>query len=129
MEYSKDFKLERVKSSDIEDINTEYVELINEDAIANSVFNILDTKQGSVFFKPLFGCNLHYYLHEKPSILGITSIQDEIVNAIRNFESRVQLTGVNVSILNGNEYVVRLQYINRQNNTQNLMTFNLETVA
>jgi len=62
----------------------------NEEAIINSLKNIILTKKGERPFRPDFGCNISGLLFENFSEFTSNSIETEIKTAVENFEPRVK---------------------------------------
>jgi phage baseplate assembly protein W len=74
------------------DIGVDY----DEDAINNSLRNLLTTKPGQRFLFPLYGLDLTQFLFEPITSFNAQLIGDLIVYCIDNFESRVSLLNVGV---------------------------------
>ncbi|NCQ52091.1 hypothetical protein GW796_09390 [archaeon] len=70
--------------------------LTNDNAIAESIRNILNTKPGSRVMDPLFGTNLEQYLFSPIDPITSLQIQKTIEDAIEKFEPRVDDVNVNV---------------------------------
>jgi phage baseplate assembly protein W len=66
-------------------------------AVIRSIRNILLTKKYEKLFNPSFGTNLDAVLFEPISVITTNTLQQEIINAIRNYEPRVSLQSVVVS--------------------------------
>jgi phage baseplate assembly protein W len=85
--------------------------LSNEDAIKRSVMNLVRTKIGERFFNSLLGSNVENYLFELADSGIVDPLQEEIRNAISNFEPRVIVRRVNVDIFpENNELDVTIVY-------------------
>jgi phage baseplate assembly protein W len=67
---------------------------IDEAAITNSIFNILNTRQGQRFLIPQFGCNLLGYIGRPITTITAQEIGQTIYNAIRLWEPRVTIDNV-----------------------------------
>jgi len=63
--------------------------LTNEQAVIESIYNILLTQPGERVMNPLFGCNLNQYLFEMIDDITALDIVEEIYQAISDFEPRV----------------------------------------
>jgi len=63
--------------------------LINEQAVIESVYNILLTQPGERVMNPLFGCDLNQYLFEQLDNTTALDIVDTVYNAIIDFEPRI----------------------------------------
>jgi hypothetical protein len=66
-------------------------------AIIRSIRNILSTKKYEKLFNPSFGTNIDSLLFEPISTITSSALQQEISNAIRNYEPRAILKTVIVS--------------------------------
>lgn len=60
-----------------------------ENAIRQSVTNIISTRKGELFYFPQFGCNIERYVYEKATPFTFLAIRDEILFALQNFEPRI----------------------------------------
>ena len=75
-------------------LNSDLITLKNESAIARSVRNIVFTLPGEKFFNENFGSRVSRSLFENIDEISASIINDEIINSINNFESRVNLIDV-----------------------------------
>jgi uncharacterized protein len=66
-------------------------------AVIRSIRNILSTKKYEKLFNPSFGTNIDSVLFEPISAITSSALEQEISNAIRNYEPRVILKTVVVS--------------------------------
>ena len=66
-------------------------------AVIRSIRNILSTKKYEKLFNPSFGTNIDSLLFEQMSSISASALEQEISNAIRNYEPRVILKSVVVS--------------------------------
>ena len=64
--------------------------------IKNSIRSILLTNKGEKPFQPNFGCNITGYLFEQPDPITLSFLEDEIRDAIAQYEPRVVTTNVKV---------------------------------
>lgn len=69
---------------------------LNENAVINSVRNIILTQYGERRFNPLFGSNIRGLLFEPADEITASAIRNEITVALENFEPRVKLDYVEV---------------------------------
>lgn len=65
-------------------------------AIKNSIRSILLTNKGEKPFQPNFGCNITGYLFEQPDPITLSFLEDEIRDAIAQYEPRVVTTNIKV---------------------------------
>lgn len=95
--------------------------LVDKDieAIKNSLRNIFTTKKGQKILNPEFGCSLEQYLFTPINEVIAKAIGTDILNAISNYEPRINLLNVNIVPYYDRElYYITLLYkmieINRQ---------------
>ncbi len=67
----------------------------NED-IEQAIRIILSTRQGERVMRPTFGCRAHELLFEPFSASTISLLQEYIIEALRMWEPRIEVTNVNV---------------------------------
>lgn len=79
-------------------VTNDVISLRNEDAIKRSVINLVRTRIGERFFNPLLGSKVENYFFELADIGLEEPIRDEIRTVINNFEPRVRLRSVDVSL-------------------------------
>lgn len=70
--------------------------ITNEQAILESVINILITEPGERVMNPMFGCKLRAFLFEPIDDVTAVYIRKEIEYAIETFEPRIEELQVNV---------------------------------
>ena len=78
--------------------NKDILLLTNEQAILESVKNILGTEPGERVMYPTFGCPLSKYLFEPLDPITMISLKTTIENAITKFEDRITNLNVIVSV-------------------------------
>ncbi|WLW37028.1 baseplate wedge subunit [Synechococcus phage S-MS29] len=66
----------------------------NEEAIKQSVKNLILTVPGEKFFNPNYGSRISQLLFEPLDPFTIDSIKNEILNTLSNYEKRVQVSQV-----------------------------------
>ena len=69
------------------------------EAVKQSVRNILLTNHGEKPFRPIFGANLRAHLFELFDEVEEAVIKNVIINALNNYEPRVNVTNVEVEDL------------------------------
>jgi len=83
----------------------------NDNAIKQSVKNLVLTTPGEKPFQPLVGSRVSQMLFEPLDAFTADTIKDEIINTINQYEPRVQLTSVDVTpIYEGNKLNVTIEY-------------------
>lgn len=78
------------------DLSNDVSKSINIRAVKNALLALITTRKGSRPFYPDFGCNLSSELFENISPLVENTIQNSVIDAIRNFEPRIAKLGVTV---------------------------------
>ena len=79
-------------------VTNDMISLTNEDAIKKAVVNLVRTRIGERFFNPLLGSRVVNYFFELADIGIEEPIREEIRTVINNFEPRVRLRNVDVSL-------------------------------
>jgi phage baseplate assembly protein W len=80
-------------------------------AILNSLSNILLTFQGERRMLPTFACNISYLLFEPIDEITARLIAENIIDAIRVWEDRINITGFDIEPLyDQNSYRCRLKF-------------------
>ena len=77
-------------------LNNDLIALKNANAIARSVRNIVMTIPGERFFQPSFGSGVNRVLFNNMDEISASILEDEIRNAIINYEPRVKLRSLKV---------------------------------
>jgi phage baseplate assembly protein W len=107
---SKGF-LDISSSFQVNPLNFDLISLKNETAIARSVRNLVLTTPGERFFNKNLGSRVSQSLFENIDDINASIIKDEITNTINNFEPRVELIEVFVSLDYDNyTFNVTIQY-------------------
>lgn len=78
----------------INPVNNDLIGLVNYNAIARSVRNLILTIPGERPFNPVLGSNVSALLFNQLDNITASSIKSEIENTIDNFEPRVELNEV-----------------------------------
>lgn len=92
-------------------VTNDVVVIKNEEAIKQSVKNLVLTKLGERLFKPLIGTNTTGYLFELNTTLSANSLIQEIENILTTYESRINLKNITVNIEDdSNEFDVTIEY-------------------
>lgn len=105
-EFYSDFDIELTKQSD-GDIKKD----TDVDAIINSLNNIILTTQGSRRMLPTFASNIKGLLFEPVDEITARLIAEGLVDAIRIWETRIEITGFDIEPLyDDNAYRCRLKF-------------------
>ena len=92
-------------------LSNDLIGLKNENAIARSVRNLVQTIQGERPFQPVLGSNVQNLLFDNMDKLTASAIKQEIINTIENYEPRVEMGEVTVEPnYDNNEFQVSVQY-------------------
>lgn len=110
-------------------ITEDILKKTNENAIAQSIGNLLQTAHYERLFRPEIGSNLKKYLFEPIDNITTNNIVEEINRTITNYETRVQLLDV-VAIpdYDNNGYNVSIKFVIRNDPQPITITFFLERV-
>jgi phage baseplate assembly protein W len=113
------FKTERNLSRQFRDLsigmlpnpNTEDFAMVkNENAIKQSIKNLVLTQFGERPFQPNNGSRLKSMLFENFDVFMLEDLKSEIVSVVGRLEPRVELTDVIVKYEGGNELEVEVEY-------------------
>lgn len=101
----------------------------DEEAIKESLKNIILMDKGEKLFQPSFGGNIRAMLFELNSPATIKLIQEQIKSTINNNEPRVQLIDVEVySLIDDNKIAIKIIYALRNREEPVQVEFILERV-
>lgn len=93
-------------------ITDDIVVLKNEEAIKQSVKNLVLTKINERPFNPLLGTNTTNYLFELGTDVSANALIDEIETVLKTYESRIVLERIDVDVPeDSNEYEVYIEYL------------------
>jgi len=93
-------------------ISGDIVVLKNEEAIKQSVKNLVLTKLNERPFNPLLGTNTTSYMFELGTEVSANALIDEIENVLNVYESRIALERIDVDVPeDSNEYSVYIEYL------------------
>lgn len=103
----KDISLGFLKNPFTKDVTS----VTNEEAIKQSIKNIVLTSPGERFFNPNFGSKVSKLLFEQLDPFLIDSIRTEILNTISNYEKRVKVVTLRcIPDYDDNAITVYLEY-------------------
>lgn len=101
-------------------ISADVSRITNEEAVKQSIKNIVLTDRYERPFNPMFGCNVRKMLFENFTATTIALTRKLIIEAIKNFEPRAQIVDVRVDgdpDLNGITITIVFSIINSINPT------------
>ena len=84
-------------SFEVNPINSDFIGVKNETAIARSVRNLIITRPGERFFNPNLGSRVSETLFDNMDEISASNLKDEIRDTIENYEPRVDLIEVIVN--------------------------------
>lgn len=103
----KDFSLSFKKHP----ITNDIIAIFNEDAIKNSVVNLIRTRVGERFFQPQLGTSIEDSLFELTTTEISFTIENEINQVLRNYEPRILVTDINIDVRpEDNELEITISY-------------------
>lgn len=83
----------------------------DDQAVTQSIKNILFTEKGEIPFDPLFGSGVRKLLFEKMSPITEMLLSEEIENALNNFEPRIEINNIKLTPnYSHNKYEVYIDY-------------------
>ena len=92
-------------------LSNDLIGLKNENAIARSVRNLVQTIQGERPFQPVLGSNVQNLLFDNMDKLTASAIKQEFITTIENYEPRVEMGEITVEPnYDNNEFNVTVQY-------------------
>lgn len=97
---------------------------VNEEAVKQSIRNLVLTNKGERPFQPQIGCDVRKLLFENATPMTLSAIQDVIESTITNYEPRCNLISVDVSgNIDSNELNVTIVF--SLINSDNIVNFSL----
>jgi len=103
----KDFSLSFKKHP----ITNDIIAIFNEDAIKNSVINLVRTTIGERFFQPSLGTNIEGSIFELTTTEISFALENEINQVLRNYEPRILVTNISVNVYDDNyELEIIIEY-------------------
>lgn len=110
-------------------ITKDVLKKTDEEAVAASIANLLQTSNYERLFNPKLGCNLKRYLFEPIDDITTSNIREEIERTIKNFEPRVDLLDVLVEPFpDDNYYSVSIKFFTKNDPNPITITLFLERV-
>ncbi len=93
-------------------ITNDIVVLKNEEAIKQSVKNLILTRINERPFNPLLGTNTTSYLFELSTNVAANKLIDEIEDVLQNYESRISLERIDINLTGEqNSYEIVIDYL------------------
>lgn len=102
---------------------------IDEEAVKESLKNLIFMDKGEKLFQPYFGGNIRAMLFELNSPATMKIVQEQIKTTINNYEPRAELISVEVySLIDDNKLSVKILYALRSREEPIEVEFILERV-
>lgn len=118
-----DYKMEKDMYGEI---NFKY----DKEAVQQSMIDIIMTKLGEREFMPTYGSKIYWLLFEPMNVITQMNIRDEIDNALKNWEPRIQIQDIEViPNRNNNRYDVNIKYKVIRLNEEDYLTVELNRIG
>lgn len=91
-------------------------QVYDQDAINQSLLNILNTRRGTRVMDPEFGCNFSVYLFDLFDVDTANKIAEDVYNNFRRYEPRIQIQSIDKNLnFDSLQYTftVNYSYINK----------------
>ena len=97
----------------------------DEEDIHQSLHILLSTQPGERIMNPRFGCDLRQYVHEEISQTLFTKMKVTISAAIRDFESRIKVSGISFDFEDEGLGIIYItvEYSIKQTNSRHNMVY------
>jgi phage baseplate assembly protein W len=103
--------------------------VVNENAIRESIRNLVETDRGERLFQPNIGCDIRGSLFENIDGPTMLILKENIKSTIRTYEPRCNLRDVEISgNIDSNELKVRIIFSVINSNTDSSLTIDLNRV-
>ena len=108
---------------------TDLSRIVNENAVRESIFNLVMTDRGERLFQPNIGCDIRGSLFENIDPSSILILKENIKSTIKTYEPRCNLRDVEVSAnLDTNELSVKIVFSVINSNNTSSLTIDLNRV-
>jgi phage baseplate assembly protein W len=86
-------------------------QVYDQDAINQSLFNIMNTRKGSRLMDPDFGCNFNEYLFDMFDLDTANKIVDDIFRNFSKYEPRISIDSIDKNInYDALQYTLTINY-------------------
>ena len=103
--------------------------LTNEQAVLESIKNLLSTEPGQRIMNPSYGCSLTQYLFEQLDSMTTAIIKRNILVAISVYEPRVENLQIDIiEMPDINSYVVNIRFNMKTSSTTQTLTIDLNKI-
>lgn len=94
-------------------------QVYNQQAINQSLFNILHTRKGSRIMDPNFGCNFQSYLFDMFDVETADKIVNDLFYNFNTYEPRIKINSIDKNLNFDNlQYTLSINYIILNKNEQ-----------
>lgn len=108
---------------------TDLSRIVNENAVRESIYNLVMTDRGERLFQPNIGCDIRGSLFENIDPSTILILKENIKSTIKTYEPRCNLRDVEVSAnLDTNELSVKIVFSVINSNNTSSLTIDLNRV-
>jgi phage baseplate assembly protein W len=87
-------------------ITKDIPKVTNEKAVTQAISNLVQTRFGEKLMDPDTGSKVYEMLFEPLDVFSAIELKDRVINTIKNFEPRVEVVEVQVSILEDEDSVL-----------------------
>lgn len=94
---------------------------VDDNAIRNSISNLIHTKHYERPFQPNVGCQIHNLLFENSDPFTLLIAERAITETLVKFEPRIDVLGVQLTSTDSNDVFIQIEY--RIKNAVNTATF------
>ena len=107
-EYYSDFRKDMLANP----VTTDLARIVNEEAVKESIKNLVLTNRGERLFQPNVGCDVTKQLFENVTPDTIRTIKKLIRNTLESYEPRAEILSVDVGgRLDANELKVSITFV------------------
>ena len=108
---------------------TDLSRLVNENAVRESIFNLVMTDRGERLFQPNIGCDIRGSLFENIDPSSILILKENIKSTIKTYEPRCNLRDVEVTAnVDTNDIQVKIVFSVINSNNTSSLTIDLNRV-
>jgi len=126
---SSEFFSDITRNLDVIPGRTDLSRVVNENAVKESIYNLIMTDRGERLFQPNIGCDIRGSLFENIDPNSILILQENIKTTIKTYEPRCNLKAVEVfGDIDKNELGVRIVFSVINSTNTSTLTIDLNRV-